>query len=102
MKCPCCGGEIEALEADMLLESDLAPLEKKIITAFIYHYPRKVSREQLVDIMWPYGSGPDDEFNVLRSSMTRLRKKLTPLGWRIPDARSGPGDNARYWLERLQ
>jgi DNA-binding response OmpR family regulator len=104
MICPCCGQALNnRASLESLASAPLAKLEHRIIDAMVRAYPRSVTRAGLVDVLYfddPDG-GPDSAENIVAVMMVRLRKKLPPYGWTIPNCRSGSGNYGRYKLEPL-
>ncbi len=102
--CPCCGAPIAAdrLPARMLTDVRGLPLqERRILEALVRAYPRAIDGAGLVDAVYfdrPDG-GPLDAANFVQQLVSRLRRRLAPLGWTIPLAYRSTEDR-RYRLEK--
>lgn len=57
----------------------LSPTEKKILTILFTHQNQVVTKEELLEKLWENESFIDQ--NTLSVNMTRLRKKVQPLGF---------------------
>jgi DNA-binding response OmpR family regulator len=58
------------------LHVDLTPTEFKLLTAFVRHPGRVLTREQLLDEVWGHGVFVTER--VVDNQMTNLRKKIEP------------------------
>ena len=58
------------------LHVDLTPTEFKLLTAFVRHPGRVLTREQLLDEAWGHGVFVTER--VVDNQMTNLRKKIEP------------------------
>jgi hypothetical protein len=104
MKCPTCAHDLDEVSMDMLAEMRaLTGLEKRTISVLISAYPRALTPDQMVDMLYPGGTGPDYEIGVLRTVLSRIRTKIGPMGWTVSKGRTGPGhERMIYRLEPLQ
>ena len=57
----------------------LTPTENKILTVLFVHQNQVVSKEELLERLWENESFIDQ--NTLSVNMTRLRKKVMPIGF---------------------
>lgn len=101
MKCPCCGGEIAELPMPELLSLALTPTEERMVRAFIDRHPRGVRMDQFISDVYFIHDEPEGGVAVVRTIMTRLRKKLETVNWTIPRGAGGRGNNVLYRLEPL-
>lgn len=102
--CPCCHRPMEAARAPIegLSSAALGPVERRIVEALTKAYPRSITRDRMIEIVYrgEVNGGPDDAPTIMSICMSRLRGKLMRFGWTIPKARSGPGSEG-YHLEPL-
>jgi two-component system, OmpR family, response regulator len=55
---------------------NLTPLEFRVVSYFLYHQGRVISREELKDHVYSHGNDRDD--NAVEALIARLRRKLGP------------------------
>lgn len=106
MQCPCCGSKIDAPELSVESVSDIrmTPKQRKIVGKMLETYPRPVSTDALVDLIYgadPEG-GPLTVRNVLAVQICRVRTALEPYGWTVPKTRRGRGHAGMYRLEKIK
>lgn len=63
----------------LLSSQDLSPTENKILSILLMHPKQVVSKESLLEKLWENDSFIDQ--NTLNVNMTRLRKKIVPIGF---------------------
>ncbi|MGB6409557.1 MAG: response regulator transcription factor, partial [Planococcus donghaensis] len=66
---------------ELHIKKEVIPLQKKectILELLLTHYPKVVSREQLLEELWDDQAFVDE--NTLNVNMTRVRKKLSDYG----------------------
>lgn len=91
--CPCCH---QTVAPDTLLVSadansasrgglavKLTPQEARVLCALHEASPSASHRDALICALYGYSDEPEDPMVVLRPIITRLRRKLEPLGVRI-------------------
>jgi hypothetical protein len=97
------------MRAGSIKLSDLAGLrlgrnEKRALESMIRAYPHAVTHEQMIATLYgdnPQG-GPVNTDDVVRITVRRLCRKLTPYGWTIPmGERGGRGVRAERRLAPL-
>jgi hypothetical protein len=100
--CPTCNRPMEATRAPIegLTSAVMGPIERRIVEALVRAYPRSITRDRMVDIVYAdeRDGGPDRAQVIMSILMGRLRPKLVQFGWTIPKARSGKGSEG-YHLE---
>lgn len=101
MKCPCCGHAVDDIPMTSLLDGPFSGTEKAVLKSIVDRHPRPATLKHMVDCVYPYGAGPENENMVVRVMLSRIRAKLKPMGWAIPNAHTGPGVMGQYKLERL-
>ena len=103
-QCPTCGHEMQTPTPLAALEhAPLASQERIIMEILVGAHPRKVSRDQLTDILYRHdpNGGPITASKTVTVLMHRLRRKIGPYGWTIPRESGGRGKQARYGLAPL-
>lgn len=102
--CPCCSRPMEAARSpvEALASAIMGSVERRIVEALIAAYPKSITRDRMVEILYRDESdgGPTDAPTVVSILMGRLRVKLALHGWTIPKARGGPGSEG-YHLEPI-
>ncbi|MGR1486681.1 response regulator transcription factor, partial [Streptococcus agalactiae] len=69
----------EGLLSSQDKEVILSPTENKILSILLMHPKQVVSKESLLEKLWENDSFIDQ--NTLNVNMTRLRKKIVPIGF---------------------
>ncbi|MCQ3820833.1 response regulator transcription factor [Streptococcus agalactiae] len=69
----------EGLLSSQDKEVILSPTENKILSILLMHHKQVVSKESLLEKLWENDSFIDQ--NTLNVNMTRLRKKIVPIGF---------------------
>ncbi|MFD3051701.1 winged helix-turn-helix domain-containing protein, partial [Streptococcus agalactiae] len=69
----------EGLLSSQDKEVILSPTENKILSFLLMHPKQVVSKESLLEKLWENDSFIDQ--NTLNVNMTRLRKKIVPIGF---------------------
>ncbi|HIC0541176.1 TPA: winged helix-turn-helix domain-containing protein [Streptococcus agalactiae] len=69
----------EGLLSSQAKEVILSPTENKILSILLMHPKQVVSKESLLEKLWENDSFIDQ--NTLNVNMTRLRKKIVPIGF---------------------
>ncbi|WP_192802538.1 response regulator transcription factor [Streptococcus agalactiae] len=69
----------EGLLSSQDKEVILSPIENKILSILLMHPKQVVSKESLLEKLWENDSFIDQ--NTLNVNMTRLRKKIVPIGF---------------------
>ncbi|HFI1035204.1 TPA: winged helix-turn-helix domain-containing protein [Streptococcus agalactiae] len=69
----------EGLLSSQDKEVILSPTENKILSILLMHPKQVVSKESLLEKLWENDSFIDQ--NILNVNMTRLRKKIVPIGF---------------------
>ncbi len=103
MKCPCCGGEIEDVNVEQLLDARLSAVEMTVVRRIVGAYPNGVSLDQLItEIYGMRNDQPDNAANCVQVVLNRLRRKIAEYGWTVPKGTGGRATRHTYRLERLQ
>ncbi|HEN0538757.1 TPA: response regulator transcription factor [Streptococcus agalactiae] len=80
----------EGLLSSQDKEVILSPTENKILSILLMHPKQVVSKESLLEKLWENDSFIDQ--NTLNVNMTRLRKKIVPIGFDYIHTVRGVGD----------
>lgn len=104
--CPTCGQALPMPRAtvDALLTLPLGKNERRLIDVLAKAYPKPVEHWRLVHALYgddPNG-GPETADKIISVYMCRLRPKLRPLGWTIPDGTHHCGTRADRRLLPLE
>lgn len=91
--CPTCGQQIAPLQLLLSLETNkatrlgrtaaLSPQQAEILHVLMKRQPRAVSAADISAAIYANGDGPDDEAQVVRVQMWKMRRHLAPLCVRI-------------------
>lgn len=112
--CPCCGGtlasppsaeEVMALQFYAIEHNvPFSDIQKNIVNAMLRKYPTRISLETLVDYAYSdrIDGGPLFAKESVMVSISKLRKKLAPLGWTIKNDGGGRSSPGKYQLEPLK
>lgn len=96
--CPCCGAQMASPGLEALRYVTLPRMERRVLDELIDAYPKSLSIQQLVNLVWaddPTG-GPDTANNSISVYLHHIRRKLSDFGWsagRIPGSYAG----VRLW-----
>lgn len=101
MKCPCCGHDVGELPLAQLLSIQLTPTEERMLKVLVDRHPRGIKFDQMIENVYFIHDEPENSDRVIRTLMTRLRRKLEAVNWTIPRAGGGRGNNVFYRLEPL-
>jgi hypothetical protein len=87
MRCPCCGGPIEApLQLEGLEHIQLPRTPRRILEALIKAYPNGVTYSDLANhVYWDSPTGGPTNYNssLAVTVSSSLRPRIEPLGWSI-------------------
>ncbi len=88
--CPCCGQTLaDAIDDPAILKAvRMAPQERAALTALINTFPGGAGYGQVRSAIYGNDGPGDAENKVTGIVVTRLRRKIAPMGWSIPDART--------------
>jgi hypothetical protein len=104
--CPTCGQSLNGTKIDhhALLKIPMPRNQKRILTYLAGSYPLLAPRSAIFDAIYfdDGGGGPIDDYNSVRLSMTRLKKRLKPYGWTIASGPFGRGVKGTYRLARIE
>lgn len=91
--CPTCGQQISPLQLLLSLENNTAtrlgrvdklpPQQAEILHVLLKRQPCTVSAADICAAIYANGDGPDDEMQVVRVQMWKMRRRLAPLAVRI-------------------
>jgi DNA-binding response OmpR family regulator len=85
---------------EALSEMQWSIMQRAIVDYLVRCYPRSVTREQIIDHVYPYGRGPEWEVGCVDVTMTFIRRKLKGSGWTVSKSKGGRGCRAALRLER--
>jgi hypothetical protein len=102
LNCPTCGHAIDKVPRKALRDLKLEPQMRAIVDELVYSFPRFVTTERLIDILYDRrgDGGPERADMVVRARMSKLRLKLIGTGWTVP--KYGDGTNGRYRLQPVE
>ena len=103
MICPCCQQTVSGVSPKGLHDVFVTPQEKIVLTQLVEAYPRRVSRDHLIEAL--YGHRPDGgalhSSNILSILIRKIRNKINNHGWTIPNSKGGKGNYGSYFIEPL-
>lgn len=99
--CPSCGGFIgEAAPVDKVRDAITAPAQRVIFDLLSRSMGTAVMRDTIMDRMYAHRSdgGPDTADQVLKATVSQLRRRIEPFGWTISASKGGAGHLAQWRL----
>jgi len=103
--CPCCRQPMAAPPPMAgVLDGLRRPQHRVIAEALIKAYPRPLSRDRLIELLYgddPDG-GPEGAGNIVTVRIAHLRKELAPMGWTVNCNGRGRGYVGSYRLEPVE
>ena len=101
MKCPCCDHHIHELDLEGLKHIPMSYFRQEVMRIFVDASPRKLTMDQLIDLVYGHAKCPDGPKGVLSLTIWRMNNTLAEYGWVIKNDERGRGCTARYHLSEL-
>lgn len=101
-RCPCCDHPLPTRPlAPDLKHMPLVGIQKLVLDALASKYPYGVTQETLLMRIYSGTNEPENAAVALGVQLHRLRAKLKPYGWTIPNNKTGRYVTKFYKLEPI-
>lgn len=101
-RCPCCDHPLPTRPlAPDLKHMPLVGVQKVVLDVLASKYPYGATQDTLLMHIYSGALEPDSASVGLGVQIHRLRAKLKPYGWTVPNNKTGKGVNKVYKLEPI-